>query len=72
MGPTIETPVDFLEEMANFAFPSSTQEKLDDLMDKNNDGKLTDSEKNELKALVELNERVSLVKARARLILKEN
>jgi len=70
MEQTIEIPVQFLMEMARFELPASTQEKLDRLMDKNNEGLLSDEEREELKALVEINERVSLLKGRAKLFLK--
>ena len=70
MGQTVEIPVQFLVEMAGIEFPASTQEKLDRLMDKNNEGLLSAEEREELKALVDINERVSLIKGRAKLFLK--
>jgi uncharacterized coiled-coil protein SlyX len=58
-----------LGEMAAFTFPSPVQAKLDRLMDKNNEGKLTPGEYEELGALVDLNELVTLLKGQARLLL---
>lgn len=72
MVQTIEIPIQFLEEMANFQFPASTQEKLNQLMDKNNEGKLLEEEREELSALIEINERVSLLKGQAKLFLRQN
>lgn len=69
MSRTVEIPLDLLEEFAQLEFPLSTQEALSRLMDKNNEGQLTPEEREELKALVELNERVSVLKGRARLLL---
>lgn len=69
MAQTIEIPIQFLEEMANFQFPGSTQERLDCLMDKNNEGLLEEDERQELWALVDINERVSLLKGKALLLL---
>jgi hypothetical protein len=58
-----------LEEMAAFTFPSSIQTKLDTLMEKNNEGELTPDEYEELRALVDLNELVSILKGQAQLLL---
>ena len=69
MSQTIEIPIQFLKEMANFQFPSSTQERLDQLMDKNNEGLLEENERKELWALVYFNERVSLLKGQAQSFL---
>lgn len=72
MVQTIEIPIQFLEEMANFQLPGSTQERLDWLMDKNNEGLLEEDERQELWALVDLNERVSLLKGKAQLFLYQH
>lgn len=72
MSITIETPVELLREMAQFEFPPSTQEKLNQLMEKNTEGNLTEPEKKELRALVDINERVSIIKAQAKLLLAQN
>lgn len=71
MANTIEIPTQFLEEMANFEFPTSAQERLKQLMDKNNEGLLTELERAELSSLVELNEKVTLLKSQAKLFLHQ-
>ena len=71
MSQTIEVPLELLEEVAHLEFPPSTQQTLARLMDMNNEGQLSAEEREELQALVDLNERVSLLKGRAKLLLKE-
>ncbi len=70
MSRTVEIPLELLEEVAHLEFPPTAQQTLARLMDKNNEGKLSEEERKELQALVDLNERVSLVKGRARLSLR--
>ena len=69
MSRTVEIPLDLLEEVAQLEFPSSMQKALARLMDRNNEGKLSKEERIELQALVDLNERLSLLKGRAKLSL---
>lgn len=69
MPKTVEAPADFLEELANFLLPESTQRRLESLMDRNTEGALGPDEAEELNALVEMSERISLLKGRALLIL---
>jgi hypothetical protein len=57
------------EELAVFAFPDTVQSRMGGLMEKNNEGKLTSDEREELRALVELSELVSILKGQARLFL---
>lgn len=71
MSQTIEIPLELLEEVAQLEFPASTQQTLERLMDRHNEGLLTLEEREELRALVDLNERVSLLKGRAKLLLRE-
>jgi len=59
-----------LEKIAEFTFPSSVQAKFGELMERNNEGELTAEEREELRALVELNELVSILKGQARLLLR--
>ena len=58
-----------MREIASLTFPSSVQAKLNNLMDKNTEGDLTPEEREELRALVELNELVSILKGQAQLLL---
>ena len=71
MSRTVTVPLDLLEEIANLELPPSTQGALARLMDKNTEGHLSPTEREELQALVDLNERVSVLKGRARLLLRE-
>ncbi|HEX3988810.1 MAG TPA: hypothetical protein VHZ30_05215 [Verrucomicrobiae bacterium] len=69
MSSTIAAPVDWVEAIGNLHFPSKTDHHLQQLMDRNNEGLLQESEKEELEALVELSERLSLVRGEALQIL---
>lgn len=50
-------------------FPLKADHRLQELMDRNNEGLLQDFEKEELEALVELSEQLSLVRGEALQIL---
>jgi hypothetical protein len=69
MSATIAAPVDWIKAVGNLRFPSKTDHRLQDLMDRNNEGLLQESEKEELQALVELSEQLSLVRGEALQIL---
>lgn len=69
MNPVIDAPVDWVESVGSLRFPSKTDRRLQDLMDRNNEGFLSSDEREELEALVELSERLSLVRAEALQIL---
>jgi hypothetical protein len=69
VGSTIAAPVDWIEAVGNLRFPAKTDHRLQDLMDRNNEGLLQESEREELEALVELSERLSLVRGEALQIL---
>jgi hypothetical protein len=51
---TIAAPVDWIEAVGNLRFPSKTDLRLQELMDRNNEGLLQKFEKEELEALVEV------------------
>ena len=65
MGAETVLPTDFVETLSRLHFPAQTDDRLQELMDKNTDGALTDQERHELAALVELGETLSLIRARA-------
>jgi hypothetical protein len=65
MSATIDVPTDWLESITDLKFPRSTDERLQYLMDRNNEGLLIQEEKEELEALVEMSEELSLVRADA-------
>lgn len=62
-------PVEWIETVGDLRFPPKADHRLQHLMDRNNEGLLTDSEREELEALVELSEKLSLVRAEALQIL---
>ncbi len=51
--------------MGNLRLPPRADERLQPMMDRNNEGLLTASERADLESLVELSERLSLVRAEA-------
>ena len=57
--------MDWVESVGNLRLPPKTDRRLQELMDRNNEGQLTGSEQADLEALVELSERLSLVRAGA-------
>ena len=71
MNTVIAAPVDWIESVGNLRFPSKADRRLQELMDRNNEGLLTAGEREELEALVELSERLSLVRAKALQILRQ-
>ena len=71
MNSVIAAPVDWIESVGNLRFPSKADRRLHALMDRNNEGLLTEDEREELEALVELSERLSLVRAEALQILRK-
>jgi hypothetical protein len=66
---TIAAPIDWIESVGNLRFPSKADHRLQELMDRNNEGFLQNSEREELEAWVELSEQLSLVRAEALQIL---
>jgi hypothetical protein len=66
---TIAAPVDWVEAVGNLHFPPKADHRLQRLMDRNNEGLLDPSEREELEALVELSERLSLIRGEALQIL---
>jgi hypothetical protein len=65
MATLIEAPIDLVEAVAELRFPPKTDRLVQNLMDRNNEGKLTPAEREELESLVELSEAMSLVRVRA-------
>jgi hypothetical protein len=53
---TIAAPVDWVEAVGNLRFPLKADHRLQELMDRNSEGLLPETEKEELEALVELSE----------------
>ena len=62
---TIPAPTEWVVSIGDLRLPMKADVWLQQLMDRNNDGDLTSAEREELEALVELSERLSLVRAEA-------
>lgn len=62
-------PRDLIEEIASLRFPPKADRLLQSLMDRNNEGRLSVEEGEELESLVELSESLSLIRAKALLLL---
>ena len=65
MGATVAAPVEWVESVSDLRLPPRANERLQQLMDRNTEGLLTDAEHAEFEALVELSEQLSLVRAQA-------
>ena len=65
MNSVIAAPVDWIESVGNLRLPPKTDHRLQHLMQRNNDGFLSEGEREELETLVELSEQLSLVRAEA-------
>ena len=72
MSAVIEAPVELLEAVADLRLPPRADQRLQMLMDRNNDGNLSSHEREELAELVELSEEITLVKAKAMHLLGRN
>lgn len=69
MSATIAAPVDWVEAVGKLHLPLKADRRLQELMDRNNDDLLDLVERDELEALVELSEQLSLVRGEALQIL---
>jgi hypothetical protein len=69
MNSTVAAPIDWVEAVGNLHFPLKAERRLQELMDRNNEGLLQESEREELEALVELSEQLSLLRGAALQIL---
>jgi hypothetical protein len=69
MATTIDAPRQWVENIAILRLPEQADRHLQNLMDRNNEGVLTDQEREDLAALAELSERLSLVRAEALVLL---
>lgn len=62
---TIDAPLEWVENVGNLRLPPRANQRLQELMDRNNEGLLSETERADLESLVELSERLSLVRAEA-------
>lgn len=65
MPATIAAPASLIESISDFRLPVHEDQRLQSLMDRNNEGLLLPSEKEDLAALAELSEEISLLRAQA-------
>jgi hypothetical protein len=65
MRATVSAPLEWVESVSDLRLPPRANERLQQLMDRNTEGLLTDAEHAELEALVELSETLALVRAQA-------
>jgi hypothetical protein len=65
----ISAPIDLIESMSELKLPVRTDQKLQELMDRNNEGLLNEAELAELETLVEWSQELSLMRARALQVL---
>ena len=65
MPNTISAPETRVKSFSQLKFPSTTDQRLQLLMGRNNEGQLNPDERLELEALVEMSEELSLVCAEA-------
>lgn len=62
---TVSAPIDGIESISKLRIPAKSDRRLQVLMDRNNDGQLSNTERDELESLVEVSESLSLVRAKA-------
>jgi hypothetical protein len=65
MSSVMTIPRELLEAVANLRLPAQTDQRLQALMDRNTEGKLSESERAELESLVEVSEVIAPLRARA-------
>ncbi len=56
MSATIDAPLKWVETVGELRLPPKTDQRLRELMDRNNEGLLTEAERAELESLAELSE----------------
>ena len=61
----IPAPRELVEAIADLRLPPKTDQRLQELMDRNTNGLLTEAERADLEALVEMSERISLLRGQA-------
>jgi hypothetical protein len=69
MAATIDAPQQWVENIAMLRLPEQADRRLQQLMDRNNEGQLTEQEKADLSALAKLSEQLSLVRADSRVFI---
>lgn len=65
MATVMQAPVELVEAVADLRLPPKADQRLQNLMDRNNEGLLSTEQKEDLAVLVELSESLALVRAKA-------
>ena len=65
----IQAPLELVEAIADLRLPPKADRRLQELMDRNTQGLLTETERADLEALAEMSENSSLLRAKALLLL---
>ena len=65
MDTTVNAPLEWVESITMLRLPQHADQRLQDLMDRNNEGNLTEQEKADLASLAEMSEQLSLLRAEA-------
>ena len=65
MAAVIQATREMVEEVASLRFPPRADRRLQRLMDRNTEGRLSPEEREEFESLVELSESIALVRAKA-------
>ena len=66
---TVSAPADWVKSVSELRLPQGADLRLQELMDRNTEGNLNKTDREELEVLVELSERLSLVRSQALLVL---
>jgi hypothetical protein len=62
---SVSAPADWVEFVSEMRLPANADRRLQYLMDRNNQGQLSESERAELESWVEVSETMSLARAKA-------
>ena len=62
---TLTASTTWIESIGNLRLPAKSDRRLQELMDRNNEGLLSEDEREQLETLVELSETLSLARAEA-------
>lgn len=72
MPDSISAPTEWIASISELKFPASTDHRIQVLMDRNNEGRLDAEERQELEALVDMSEELSLLRAQALRLLNRS
>ena len=61
----VSAPAEWVEFVSELRLPARTDRRLQELMDRNNEGRLAEGERAELESLVEVSETLALARAKA-------